>query len=94
MDETPAGRIHGIIKSDVCEDLLSLKHLMPGSYTLERNPAETGWSALLPQNRPLHNPNNTELNSLGSSLWDGSTLRGYRALLSPATLSASVTTKL
>lgn len=31
MDQTPAGRIHGIIKSDVSEDPLSSKHLMPGA---------------------------------------------------------------
>lgn len=47
-DQTPAGRIHAVIKLHITEDPLGSKHFMPGSYASEWNPPETGRSALLP----------------------------------------------
>lgn len=41
LDQTPAGRIHGMTELHVTEDPLGSKHLMPGSYSSERNPVET-----------------------------------------------------
>ena len=91
-DQTPAGRIHGMIKSCATEDPLGSKHLKPGRYISERNPAEIGHSQhsfpSLEQGRYANNPINKGKHfGVCSAGCQGSTLSIAGGLQSSAVIS-------